>query len=119
MPTRLSVDGPVRRLSPAFELAAYRIVQESLANVLRHAGAASAAVRLSYEDERLAVEVADDGRGRTADDGSPSATGNGNGLGIVGMRERAAAVGGELEVGPRPDGGFRVCARLPAPRDAA
>ena len=118
VPTRLTVNGPVRRLSPAVELAAYRIVQESLANVLCHAGAASAAVRLSYEDNRLAVEVADDGRARSASEGCPSATGNERGLGIVGMRERAAAVGGELEHGPRPDGGFRVCARLPAPRDA-
>lgn len=111
LPIRLSVSGPVRPLPPAVELAAYRIVQESLANVLHHAGAASAAVTLSYEDDRLAVEVADDGRGWPAN-------GGGNGLGIVGMRERAAAVGGELEVGPRPDGGFRVRARLPAPRDA-
>jgi len=118
VPTRLSVNGPVRRLSPAVELAAYRIVQESLANVLRHAGVASAAVTLSYEDDRLAVDVADDGRGRPANGGGWPATGSGNGLGIVGMRERAAAVGGELEVGPRPDGGFRVRARLPAPCDA-
>jgi signal transduction histidine kinase len=115
--TQLSVSGPVRRLPPAVELAAYRIVQESLANVLHHARAASAAVTLSYEDDRLAVEVADDGRGWPANGRWPP-TGSGNGLGIVGMRERATAVGGELEVGPRPEGGFRVRARLPAPSEA-
>jgi len=118
VPTRLSVDGPARPLPPAVELAAYRIVQESLANVLRHAGAASAAVTLRYDSDQLAIEVADDGRGWSAD-GGRRATGNasgGNGLGIVGMRERAAAVGGDLEVGPRPDDGFRVRARLPVPR---
>ncbi|MPZ15357.1 MAG: hypothetical protein GEU73_13195 [Chloroflexi bacterium] len=74
------------------------------------------AVTLRYEDDQLAVEVADDGQGwRGNGDGRP-ATGSANGLGIIGMRERAAAVGGELEVGSRPGGGFRMCARLPAPR---
>lgn len=118
---RLSVEGPARRLPPAVELATYRIVQESLANVLRHADAATVAVTLRYDEDRLAIEVTDDGRGwRASDADRPITIGGagGGGLGIVGMRERAAAVGGQLEAGPRPDGGFRVSARLPDGREA-
>jgi signal transduction histidine kinase len=110
VPTRLSIEGQSRRLSPAVELTAYRIVQESLTNVLQHAGRASAAVTLRYEDDRIAIDVADDGRGAVPGDGA--------GLGVVGMRERASAVGGGLEAGPDAAGGFRVSAWLPAPRDA-
>jgi signal transduction histidine kinase len=82
-------------------------VQEALTNVTRHAGSATATVHLAYGDHDLVVEVDDDGRGRSA---APSA---GSGQGIVGMRERATALGGELEAGPRAEGGFRVRARLP------
>jgi len=89
-------------LPAAVELAAYRIVQEALTNVSRHAAARSATVRLRYGAD-VVVEVADDGVG-----GAP-AVGNG----ITGMRERAAALGGELVVGPAPGGGFHVLARLP------
>jgi signal transduction histidine kinase len=81
-------------------------VQESLTNVTRHAGPASATVRIAYNEKDLAVQVDDDGRGR-------SATRNPGGNGIRGMRERVAALGGELSTGPRPGGGFRVLARLP------
>jgi signal transduction histidine kinase len=88
-------------------MAAYRIVQESLTNALRHAGASSAAVTLSYADTDLRLEITDDG------DGSGDSASQGAGHGIAGMRERAAAARGTLEAGPRPGGGFRVSARLP------
>jgi len=107
---RVEVDaGGAANLPPAVDLACYRIVQESLTNVVRHAGASSATVTVAADGDTLLVEVTDDGPG------APGA-GNGNGTrqGIVGMRERARALGGTLEAGPRPEGGFRVSARLPA-----
>ncbi|MDA2811880.1 sensor histidine kinase [Nocardiopsis sp. RSe5-2] len=95
----------------AVDHAAYRIVQEALTNVARHAPGASASVRIAYERGEVAVEIEDDG---------PRIAGPGpaEGSGIAGMRERARAVGGNLHAGPRPDGGFAVRARLPlgAPR---
>ena len=94
-------------LPAAVDLAAYRIVQESLTNVIRHAGPASAAVSLAYHDDELRIDVADTGQGPHA-----SATGTA-GHGLAGMRERAAAVGGTVRAGPRPGGGFLVAARLP------
>lgn len=102
---RTETDGEVRPLPFGVDVAAFRIVQEALTNVARHAGPATARVRLSYGERDLTVEVDDDGRGpqtRTA-----------AGTGLVGMRERAAALGGDLEAGPRPGRGFRVRARLP------
>jgi signal transduction histidine kinase len=105
----LIVDGDRRPLDSGIELAAYRIVQESLTNVIRHAGADSASVSVRYEDARVVVEVTDTGRG-DRDRDSPAA---GSGNGIVGMRERVLALGGEFEAGPRRDGGFRVRAWLP------
>ena len=102
---RTRVDGSPRALPAGVDLAAFRIVQESLTNVTRHAGPASASVLVRYGPEDLTVQVDDDGRG-------PAATG-GNGNGIRGMRERVAALGGELTTGPRPGGGFRVKASLP------
>jgi signal transduction histidine kinase len=105
VPTRLSVSGRRRLLPADVDLAAYRIVQESLTNVLRHAEAASASVLLVYDDDRVIVQVTDDGVAGAAVS-TPS-------FGILGMRERAAALGGELDVGPRPEGGFRVRATLP------
>lgn len=89
--------------------AAYRIVQEALTNVIRHAGAATVSIRICQEDGDLVVAVDDDGHGVP---GSPAA---GGGNGIRGMRDRAAALGGELTAGPRPGGGFQVRARLPLP----
>jgi signal transduction histidine kinase len=94
-------------LAPAVDLAAYRIVQEALTNVLRHAGPATVMVRLAYDEDRLTVQVDDDGHGAAA--GWPSVGGNG----LVGMRERLTELGGRLEAGPRPAGGFRVLATLP------
>ena len=90
------------------ELAAYRICQEAVTNVIRHAGARSAQLTVAYGEEELTVEIVDDGRGKNG------SSGGGNGL--PGMRERTAAVGGSFEAGPRPGGGFRVHARLPLPR---
>jgi signal transduction histidine kinase len=95
-----------RRLPDAVQLAAYRIVQESLTNVRRHAGGAPARVSLSFEPERLLVTV-ENGTGATRNGSSTSA-----GVGVIGMKERAAAVGGELRAASSPDG-FRVAAELP------
>jgi len=99
---RVDHDGPPQPIPAAVELVAYRIVQEALTNVSRHASAREAAVRLSYGDG-VTVEVIDDGIGGTVVAGN----------GIIGMRERAAALGGTVEAGPRPGGGFRVAAHLP------
>jgi signal transduction histidine kinase len=100
----LRVDGPAPSLSRGLDLTAYRIVQEALTNVLKHAGVARATVHLSYGDDRVAIEVADNGRG---------ARPNGSGRGLVGMRERVTAYGGELEAGPRSGGGYAVRVALP------
>jgi signal transduction histidine kinase len=107
--TTLSVTGEPAPLPAAVDLAAYRIVQESLTNAIRHAGPATAAVSLGYHHDELRIEVTDTGRGPAPGHGH-----NGNGgHGLAGMRERAATVGGSLETGPGPAGGFRVAARLP------
>jgi signal transduction histidine kinase len=107
---RLRVEGTPSPLPAGVDLSAYRIVQEALTNVVKHAGPATAQVLIRYRDQEVAVEVTDDGRGvgAVAGDGR-KATGHG----LIGMRERVAAFGGDLEVGPRPGGGFRVAARLP------
>jgi signal transduction histidine kinase len=104
--TDLTVLGKRRLLPAEVGLAAYRIVQESLTNVLRHSQATSATVRLAYKTDQLLVEVQDDGVGSGA---SPSGLSHG----ILGMRERAAALGGKLEASDLPQGGFRVRATLP------
>ncbi len=87
----------------------YRILQESLTNVVRHAGASSVTVEVTHGAQELTVEVVDDGK---------SGSSNGSGSGIAGMRERAIALGGELDAGRRLGGGFRVRARLPLPGGA-
>ncbi|HZN18728.1 MAG TPA: sensor histidine kinase [Micromonosporaceae bacterium] len=103
-----TVLGLSRPLPPEVDRAAYRIVQEALTNVRRHAGdGASATVTIEYADGELRVTVDDDGRA------APGLSGVESGNGIPGMRERAAALGGDLSAGPRPGGGFRVRARLP------
>jgi signal transduction histidine kinase len=102
---RLSVEGPPRELPAGVGLSAYRIVQEALTNTLKHADARHARVAVRYGDEGLEVEVRDDGRGET--------NGDGDGHGLVGMRERAVLLGGRLEAGPAPDGGYAVTARFP------
>jgi signal transduction histidine kinase len=101
--------GPPREVPANVSLSAYRIVQESLTNTLRHARATRADVDLRWTDGALLVEVTDDGAAGSAP--RPAAAGGGGGL--IGMRERARLVGGTLEAGPLPAGGFRVSARLP------
>jgi signal transduction histidine kinase len=108
IPVTVQIAGEARSLPAAVDLAAYRIVQESLTNVARHAGPATATVRLRYEGGGLDIEVHDDGRAQVVNGSSP-----GTGIGIVGMRERACAFGGRLTAGPREGGGFAVTAHLP------
>ena len=113
--TTLTVTGNRRPLPPEVDLTAYRIVQESLTNVIRHAGPAAATVSIGYTGTELRIEIADTGRGVTGT-GSTGNTGTestGGGHGLAGMRERAASVGGSVEAGPGAGGGFLVAARLP------
>jgi signal transduction histidine kinase len=145
--TSLSLTGEAGPLPAAVDLAAYRIIQESLTNAIRHAGPATAAVSLTYGDAELQIEVTDTGRGshatgghgsRSQDSGNESSGSSGGGSGsggggseggrvsghgLIGMRERAASVGGTVEAGPGRERGYRVLARLPldgaAPADPA
>ena len=103
----VEVDGMPRPLPAEVDLAAFRIVQEAVTNVARHAGQSTATVRVAYGEHDVTLQIDDDGRG-----GTPSSLPR-SGSGIAGMRERTAALGGRLEVGPRPGGGFRVRAELP------
>jgi signal transduction histidine kinase len=130
-PVSVIIEGEQLPLPAGVDHAAYRILQESLTNVLRHAGPdASATVRLSYAPDTLTIQVIDDGGGLPGGDGTAERgmtggqtgghTGGGHarasrtgGHGLTGMTERAAAAGGQLSAGPRPDGGFEVIARLP------
>ncbi|MFD3525555.1 sensor histidine kinase [Streptomyces sp. NPDC058653] len=105
-------EGELGGLSPMAELAVHRIVQEALTNVVRHSGARRAAVSLVRRDDRLVVEIADDGEGGGAAPGREPE--EGGGFGLIGMRERAVAAGGGVEYGPVPGGGFLVRAWLPA-----
>ncbi|GAB3962273.1 sensor histidine kinase [Actinoallomurus acanthiterrae] len=99
--------GRPRPLPPIVDHAAFRIVQESVTNVIRHAGTRHCRVSIDQRPDELHVEIVDAGQGGTADAGS--------GHGISGMRERAALLGGRFSAGPRPEGGFRISARLPLP----
>jgi signal transduction histidine kinase len=105
----VDIDGIVRALSPAADLSAYRIVQEALTNVVRHAGPTHARVRISYRPAEVNIEVIDDGPGGQA---PPPASRPGSGHGLIGMRERAALFGGQLTAGPD-TAGFRVKASIP------
>jgi signal transduction histidine kinase len=115
LPTTLSVTGAPAALPAGVDLAAYRIIQESLTNAIRHSGPATATVALTYRSGQLLIKVTDTGRGQAAagvrDLGSAGAATQGHGL--VGMRERAAAAGGTFQAGPAPGGGFAVTAELP------
>jgi len=104
------IEGEAASLPAGIDLSAYRIIQESLTNSLKHGGPnAAATIHLRYEPERLVVEVDDDGRGAA----EALATNGGAGHGLVGMRERVAMLGGTLDAGPRPGGGFHVRAAIP------
>ena len=105
LPVEVVVHGDPRPLPPGVNLSAYRIAQEGLTNVLKHAGRAHATVTVSYSDGEIEVEVADDGNG-------PGGS-NGTGHGLTGIRERVSMFGGEVEAGPRSEGGYVVRARLP------
>jgi signal transduction histidine kinase len=105
----VTISGERPDLPPATDLTGYRIVQESLTNVLRHAGPATASVMVDYHPDALVVEVLDDGNARPGHSFRPG------GHGIAGMSERARALGGTLTAGPRAEGGFRVRAQLPLP----
>ena len=100
--TTLRIDGTPRRLAATVDLAAYRIIQESLTNTIRHAGQASATVSLAWGDDRLGLEIRDTGRGAAANGGAADVSVPDAGHGIVGMRERAVAVGGTFEAGSSP-----------------
>jgi signal transduction histidine kinase len=115
LPVTVTVTGAQRPLPAGADQAAYRIVQEALTNVSRHAGAASASVHLHYAPGTLSIQVDDDGKGQVTSTGTGNGTrASGPGLGLVGMRERVSALGGQLQAGPQDAGGFRVRAELPA-----
>jgi signal transduction histidine kinase len=111
LPVTVTVTGPRRALPPEVDQAAYRIVQEALTNVSRHAGQACAEVRLHYAPDAVEIQIDDDGNGSGS--GSDARTA-GHGLGLIGMRERVTALGGRLDTGPGNGGGFRVRAEFPA-----
>jgi signal transduction histidine kinase len=111
---RLIVSGSLSVLDPGVELAAFRIVQEALTNVRRHAPGAAVDVELHYDDDTLGLRVRDNGPGPGPARDTPP-----GGHGLLGMRERAAAVGGELATGEAPGGGFLVEATLPAKAEGA
>jgi signal transduction histidine kinase len=112
----LAITGSRAAVPPGVDLSAYRIIQEALTNVLKHAGPARAGVTIDYGASAVTVEIVDDGRGAGAMvpvGAARTAALHGSGNGLVGMRERAAVYGGEVDAGPQTGGGFRVRARLP------
>jgi signal transduction histidine kinase len=109
----LTIEGEKKRLESGVDLSAFRIVQEALRNTLKHAGPARAQVTLRYRDHDVEVDVSDNGRGVRP----PADNGAVTGQGLLGMRERVAMLGGEIEAGYRKDGGFGVHARLPLERE--
>jgi signal transduction histidine kinase len=111
---RLRVEGTPWQLPAGVDLSAYRIVQEALTNVVKHAGEARAQVTIDYGDQDVTVEVTDDGLGVTAPVGDGRVR---VGHGLIGMRERVQVFGGDFQAGPCPGGGFRVAARLPLAGD--
>jgi signal transduction histidine kinase len=107
LPVELAVEGDHTDLPPALDLSAYRIVQEALTNTLKHAGPANARVRIRRHADAVTIDIDDDGTG------NPNGRSAGAGHGLVGMRERVALFGGELDAAPRAEGGYAVHARLP------
>ena len=108
LPVELELDFDQDGIPAAVQLSVYRIIQEALTNTLKHARATHAHVRIRRQADALTVEI--------LDDGNPISGGTGTGHGLVGMRERVEHFGGELNTGPRPEGGFAVRATLPVPR---
>jgi signal transduction histidine kinase len=106
--TTLIVEGERNNVPATVDRTAYRIVQESLTNIARHAGAANASVRVDYRPDALIIQVDDDGQATSEPTPVP-------GVGLLGMRERVTALGGRLQAAPRSEGGFTVHAELPMP----
>jgi signal transduction histidine kinase len=115
MQPQLTIHGSARPLPAAVDLAAYRIIQEALTNVLRHARARTVQLDLRYEPSQVVIQIRDDG---TAANPGQAGTNGQNGHGISGMRERALALSGQFTAGPHPDGGFQVRCALPTPDQA-
>lgn len=109
LPVKVTVEGTPVALPSSVDLSAYRIIQEALTNALKHAGPAHASVKVRHWMDSLELEITDDGRGASG----KGAGDDEGGRGLIGMRERVGLFGGELSVGPRPGGGFRVHVRLP------
>jgi signal transduction histidine kinase len=105
LPVELRVEGKPVQLAAGLDLTAYRLVQEGLTNALKHARAQQAEVVVRYADGQVELTVSDDGRG--------GGDGDKGGHGLVGIRERISVYGGELDAGPRPEGGYRLSAKLP------
>jgi signal transduction histidine kinase len=105
LPVELQVDGNPFQLPPGIDLSAYRIAQEGLTNALKHADASHAEVTVRYAPNEVGIEVRDDGRGQNARDG--------NGHGLIGIRERVKLYGGEMTAGTANGGGFVLSTRLP------
>ena len=111
LPVELDVEGAPNGIPPGIDVSGYRIVQEALTNVLKHAGPAIAHVA-------RALRARTRSRSRSSTTAAAACTGTGTGNGLLGIRERVAVVGGEIDAGPQPDGGFAVHARLPYRDDA-
>jgi signal transduction histidine kinase len=123
LPVRVDSSADLPQLPTVLDLTAYRVLQEALTNVLRHAGAVPTTVAIGYTEQALTLEVRNEpGRAVPPSDGTrtprgtPTSVGRSGGHGLVGMRERLAMVHGSLQTGPEPDGGFAVRARFPLPR---
>jgi signal transduction histidine kinase len=114
VPVELRVEGEPRPLAPGVDLCAYRVVQEALTNVLKHARHAEAVVEVRYLPQHVTVSVTDDGEGVI-----PDRVAGGGGHGLLGMRERAKLYGGTISIGPRNEGGFAVRLTLPTSAAAA
>jgi signal transduction histidine kinase len=109
LPVEVTVEGTPVALPSSVDLSAYRIIQEALTNALKHAGPAHASVKIRHGPDSLELEITDDGQGTSGE----RAGDDQGGRGLIGMRERVGLFGGELSVGPRPGGGFRIHVRLP------
>jgi signal transduction histidine kinase len=113
LPVELVIEGDRRELASGVDVSAFRIIQEALTNVLKHAGKVPVTVTLRYQQHAVEVEVLDEGRAAA----HQRISSDGNGRGLVGMRERVALLGGRLSAGPGPNGGFKVACRLPLEKE--